>query len=128
MCMYTCNNRDLQLWSSPPPTHTQYKSEVETKYARREGKARVGAVQRVFAQEVREYQMIKKKKNEYDDPECCMHIRMHTKERDLARKLARLKAQDAMERKAHEDLAGYLQGKYQVCSRALLCSYVILNM
>lgn len=30
----------------------QYKSEVETKYARREGKARVGAVQRVFVQEV----------------------------------------------------------------------------
>ena len=30
----------------------QYKSEVEAKYARREGKARVGAMQRVFVQEV----------------------------------------------------------------------------
>ena len=59
---------------------------METKYARREGRARVGAAHRVFAQE----------------------------ERDLARKLGRLQAQDAVERKAHEEVVGYLRGKLQV--------------
>ena len=39
---------------------------------------------------------------------------MSAQERDLARKLARLKAQDAMERKAHDDLAAYLRGKHEV--------------
>lgn len=59
---------------------------METKYARREGKARVGALQRVRVQE----------------------------ERDLARKLGRLQAQAAMESKAHEDVVAYLRGKHQV--------------
>lgn len=45
---------------------------------------------------------------------------MHGQERDLARKLARLKAQDAMEREAHEDLAAYLREKHEVGEGVLL--------
>ncbi len=95
----------------------QYQSEVETKYARREGKARVGAAQRVFVQEV---------SVSVSEPLACLvvhlpvlvlfhqSITLETQERDLARKLSRLQAQAAMEQKAHDDLAAYLRGMHEV--------------
>lgn len=52
---------------------------------------------------------------------CNTHVYKHEQERDLARKLARLKAQDAMEREAHADLAAYLRGKHEVGERHVFC-------